>query len=122
MNGAAQIETPPDKFDAFRELLRAQLRELAGQAVSADELQRAKQPLVEESLKAPESQAHWLMWLARIQANPLMKAQLQAETGGLQAVTAESVQAYFRDHILPRPPIEVVARAPEAGGPAAAAK
>ena len=61
----------------------------------------------DQALKAPESHAHWLMWLARIQANPAMKAQLQA---------------YFRDHLLPRPPIEVVARAPEARGPAAAAK
>jgi zinc protease len=117
----AQIETPPDKFDAFRELLRTQLRELADQPVGADELQRASRPLVESVLKEPETSAYWLMWLSRIQANPLMKAQMQAETAGLRAVTAEAVQAYFRDHILPRPPIEVVARAPEAAAPAAAA-
>src|SRR6185312_9084571 len=41
---SVQIETPPDKFDAFRDALRAQLKELAAQPVSADELRRAVQP------------------------------------------------------------------------------
>ena len=108
------IETPPEKFDAVRELLRTQLRELAEQPVSADELDRARRPQVESALKEPESAAYWLLWLSRIQAEPRMKDQMQAEVGSLRAVTAEAVQAYFRDHIAPRPPIEVVARAPEA--------
>ncbi len=113
------IETPPEKFEVVRELLRAQLRELADQPVSADELARARQPRVESALKASESASYWLLWLPRIQADPRMKAAMQAEVAGLQAVTAEGVQAYFRDHIAARAPIEVVARAAE---PVAAAK
>jgi zinc protease len=113
------IETPPEKFEVVRELLRAQLRDLADQPASADELARARQPRVESALKEPESAAYWLLWLPRIQADPRMKAAMQAEVAGLQAVTAEDVQAYFRDHIAPRAPIEVVARAAE---PVAAAK
>ncbi|MFG6463816.1 M16 family metallopeptidase [Roseateles sp. DXS20W] len=107
------IETPPEKFEVVRELLRTQLRELADQPVSADELARARQPHVESALKAPESASYWLLWLPRIQADPRMKAAMQAEVAGLQAVTAQDVQAYFRDHIAPRAPIEVVARAAE---------
>jgi len=115
------IETPPEKFEAVRELLRAQLRDLAERPISADELQRALQPRLESAQKEPENPLYWVSWLTRIQADPRMKAEMQAELAGMQAVTAEAVQAYFRDHILPRPPIEVVARAAEAGGQAAAA-
>ncbi|MFG6413672.1 M16 family metallopeptidase [Roseateles sp. DC23W] len=107
----ANIETPPEKFEAVRELLRAQLRELADQPVSADELQRARQPRVESVLKEAESPLYWVNRLARIQVEPRMRDEMRTEVAGLQAVTAEGVHAYFRDHIVPRPPVEVVARA-----------
>ncbi len=108
---AAQIETPPEKFEAFREVLRAQLKALATQPVSADELQRARQPMVEGRRKAPEYNGHWAFWLPRILDEPRMKAAMLAEGPGLEAVTAEQVQAYFRDHIAGRAPVEVVSKA-----------
>jgi zinc protease len=108
---AAQLETPPEKFEAFREVLRAQIQALAAQAVSADELQRAKQPMIERSTKAPEYNGHWAYWLPRILDEPRMKGAMQRETAGLQAVTAAQVQALFRDHIAGRQPIEVAAKA-----------
>lgn len=107
---SAQIETPPDKFDVFRQLLQDQLRDLAAKPVSADELQRARRPLVERSIKAPEDNGHWVFWLPRVLADDRMKGAMLSETSGYQAVTAQQVQAYFRDHIAGRPPIEVVAR------------
>jgi len=39
------------------------------------------------------------------------------ETAGLQAVTAEHVQVFFRDHIVSHAPVEVVAKAKEATTP-----
>lgn len=105
------IETPTEKFEAFRSLLLGQLRELAERPVGADELQRAKQPLIERSLKAPERNSHWAYWLPRVLADERMKGAMLGETAMLQAITAEQVQTYFRDHILPRQPIEVVAKA-----------
>ena len=107
----AQIETPPEKFDAFREVLRAQLKELAAKPVSADELQRAKQPMVEGRRKAPEHNGHWAFWLPRILDEPRMKGAMLGEGAGLEAVTAEQVQAFFRDHIAGRLPVEVVSKA-----------
>ncbi|MDR7295861.1 zinc protease [Pelomonas aquatica] len=115
---SAELETPPAKFDAFREVLQAQLKALAAEPVSADELQRAKQPMVEQSRKAPEHNGHWGYWLQRILIEPRMKAMMQGETTNLEAVTAEQVQAFFRDRIAGRQPIEVVARAADAGGQA----
>lgn len=110
---AVLIETPPEKFDSLREALGAQLRELGEQPVSADELQRAKQPLVDAVLKAPERNGHWAHWLPRVLAEPRMKVAMLGEADGLRAVTAEQVQAFFRG-LAARKPIEVVARAPEA--------
>ncbi len=109
---SAQIETPPEKFEAFREVLRAQLKELAAQPVSADELQRARQPLVEGRRKAPEYNGHWAFWLPRILDEPRMKGAMLGEGPALEAVTAERVQAFFRDHIAGRAPVEVAAKAP----------
>lgn len=108
---SAQIETPPEKFEAFREVLRAQLKELAAKPVSADELQRARQPLVEGRRKAPEYNGHWAFWLPRILDEPRMKGAMLGEGPGLEAVTAEQVQAYVRDHIAGRAPVEVVSKA-----------
>lgn len=107
----AQIETPPDKFDTFRQLLVRQLRSLADEPVGADELQRAKQPIVEARRKAPENNAFWLGWLARIAADPAMKAELLGEPAALDAVSAEQVQAFIRERLAGRAAIEVVARA-----------
>jgi len=116
---SAQLETPPEKFEAFREVLRAQLKTLAAAPVSADELQRAKQPMVEGRRKAPEYNGHWAYWLPRILDEARMKEAMLGEGPGLEAVTAEQVQAFFRDHIARREPIEVVSRAAESGGHAA---
>ena len=108
---SAQLETPPDKFDAFRQLLKAQLGELAAKPVSADELLRARQPLVERRRKAEETNGHWSYWLAKLARDPRARGVMLAEVEELQGVTAEGVQAFFRDRIGSRPPIEVVARA-----------
>ena len=108
---AAQIETPPDKFDTFRQLLQRQLRTLADQPVGADELQRARQPIVEARRKAPENNGFWLGWLARIAAEPAMKAEMLGEPAALDAVSAEQVQAFIRERLAGRAAIEVVARA-----------
>jgi len=113
---AVQIETPPDKFNTFRHLLQDQLRDLAAKPVAADELQRAKQPLIERSVKAPENNGHWAFWLPRILVDDRMKGAMLGETAGFEAVTADQVQAYFRDHIASRQPVEIVAKAKSADG------
>lgn len=108
---SAQLETPPEKFDAFRQLLKAQLKALAEQPVSADELQRARQPLVETRLKAEETNGHWFYWLAKLAREPRSRSAMLGEVDAVRAVTAGAVQVYFRDRIAARPPIEVVAGA-----------
>lgn len=108
---AAQVETPPDKFDTFRQLLQRQLTALAEQPVNADELQRAKQPIIEGRRKAPENNGFWLAWLVRLIDEPAMKAEMLAEPAALEAVSAEQVQAFFRERLAGRAAIEVLTRA-----------
>jgi zinc protease len=79
--------------------------------MGADELQRAKQPIVEARRKAPENNGFWLGWLARIAAEPAMKAEMLGEPAALDAVSAEQVQAFIRERLVGRAAIEVVARA-----------
>jgi len=105
-----QLETPQDKFESFRNALKTQLHGLADKPVSADELQRAKQPMIESSTKAPQYNGHWAYWLPRILADARMKEAMLGETAGIKAVTAEQVQAFFRDHIINRVPVEIVAK------------
>lgn len=104
---AAQIETPPDKFDTFRQILQQQLRQLADQPVGADELQRARQPLVAARRKAPENNGFWMAWLTRLADQPGLKPLMQGEVAALEAVTAEQVQALVRTHLVDKAPVEV---------------
>ena len=108
---SAQLETPPEKFEAFRQLLKTQLSELAAQPVSADELLRARQPLIEKRRKAEETNGHWSYWLAKLAREPRARGVMLAEVEQLQGVTADGVHAFFRDRIGSRAPIEVVAKA-----------
>lgn len=110
-NFSAMIETPPDKFDTFRNLLRTQLQALAAQPVPADELQRARTPLLESARKAPEKNQYWLQWLHLVLLDPALKPAMLGWADRLQAVTPEQVQAFFRQHIVARQPIEVISRA-----------
>lgn len=104
---SAQIETPPDKFDTFRQILQQQIQQLADQPVGADELQRARQPLVAARRKAPENNGFWMAWLNRLSDQPGLKPLMQGELAALEAVTAEQVQALVRTHLQGKPPIEV---------------
>lgn len=108
---SAMIETSPDKFDTFRSLLRSQLQALAAQPVPADELQRARTPLLEGARKEPEKNAYWQHWLTLLLNEPALKPAMLGWAEQLQAVTPEQVQTFFRQHIVARQPIEVIARA-----------
>jgi zinc protease len=110
---AILIEASPEKLDGLREVLAAQLRELGEKPVNADELQRARQPLLDAADKARARNGHWVYWLPRILADSRMKAAMLGETDGLRAVTVDQVQAYFRG-LAGRKPIEVLALAKEA--------
>jgi zinc protease len=105
-----QLETPLDQFDTVRQLLQVQLRALADTPVSADELQGARQPVIEGWRGVQQQNAFWAGVLRGVLAHDRHKGAVLGIADHLQAVTPARIQAYFRDHIARRPPIEVQAR------------
>lgn len=105
------IETPPEQFDAFTTALDAQLQALADAPVSADELQRARLPLVETARKDEETNTYWIGALPSLLQEPRLRPTLLDRIQALEAVTVEDVQTFIRTHVQGKLPLTVIARA-----------
>lgn len=106
-----RIETPETNFDAFRALVLKQIEELAAKPVTADELARAKTPLVESRRKEMETNDYWTTRLPLLIRDPRIKAQILARVDGIEAVTEEDVRAMFANQILGKLPVTLAVRA-----------
>jgi len=118
---AVVLETPPANFDKFHALLADQLRDLASRPVSADELERAKQPLIETERKNRETNGFWLGKLAQVMRDPRIEDKTLARIDSLSAVTTADVQAFITTYAAGKQPVVVIARAKASASPAAAA-
>lgn len=108
---AVTLETPPANFDKFHALLAGQLRDLAAKPVSADELKRAVQPLIETERKQRETNNFWIGKLAQIARDPRIEAKTLTRIERLSAVTAADVQALITQYAVGKQPLIVIARA-----------
>jgi zinc protease len=120
---AAMIETPPANFAAFHSLLAEQLKDLATKPVSADELERAKQPLIEAQRKKLETNGYWLAKLTQMTREPRVREQALGQVDHISAVTAADVQALVAKLVVAKQPIVAIARADQSkpnGGQGAA--
>jgi zinc protease len=107
----AALETPPANFATFRTLLDSELKDLAAKPVSADELERARRPLVEGRTKDMEGNAFWANTLPQVLRDPRVRANVLESGAGLSAVSAEDVRALFARLAADKTPVTVVARA-----------
>ena len=114
------LETPPANFDKFHALLADQLRDLASKPVSADELERAKQPLIETERKSRETNAFWMWRLAQVVRDPRIEDKTLTRIDRLSAVTPADVQAFIATYAAGKQPVVVIARAKPSAAPAAA--
>lgn len=105
------LETPPANFDKFHALLADQIRDMASKPVSADELARAKQPLIEAQKKRLENNAYWLGKLTQMTRDPRIEGQVLSQADNLSAVNAADVQAMMAKYISGHQPLVVIARA-----------
>jgi zinc protease len=98
---SASIEAPPEKLDGFFTTVAAIAKDLRDKPVSADELQRALKPRVEQLTKLQAGNEFWVGALAGAQTDPLRLETIRDAVPGLQRVTASDVQkqaqAYLRD-------------------------
>lgn len=104
------LETPPANFAAFRALLDSQLADLASQPVSADELRRAAQPLIEAQAKQRENNQWWIANLPTLWREPRARTALLDETKDIQGVTTSDVQAFAAKLLVGQQPSIVIAK------------
>ena len=107
----AAIETPQANFGTFHGLLAEQLKDLAAKPVSADELARAKQPLIEGQRKKLETNDYWLGKLTQMTREPRVRDQALEELDNIQKVTAADVQALAAKYLAGRQPVVAIAKA-----------
>ena len=120
---SAAIETPQANFPAFHALLADQLKDLAAKPVSADELARAKQPLIEGERKKLETNDFWLGKLTLMTREPRLEDQMLSQIDDITAVTAADVESVVAKYISAHAPVVAIAKAeqpqasPSAVGP-----
>jgi zinc protease len=88
---AAAVEIPPDKADDFFASATKIAADLAARPVEADELDRARKPLLEGLLKARQSNEYWLEQLSGSQADPRRLEAVRSVVATIQAVTPEDL-------------------------------
>ena len=98
------VEIPPGRIDDFYKELARISADLAAKEVSADELQRAKRPLIEGLAKSRQTNEYWLEQLSGAQDEPRKIDALRTVVQSLDqvdpAMIREAAQLYLRDDRL----------------------
>jgi zinc protease len=89
---AVSVETPPDKIDGVIASIRQIAADLRDKPVTADELERAKKPRIDQIEKARETNEYWLGALSGAQTDPRLLTATRSVLAGLQRVTVADVQ------------------------------
>lgn len=96
---AVSLETPPDKIDGVIASIRQIAADLRDKPVTADELERAKKPRIDQIEKARETNEYWLGTLSGAQADPRLIDSTRSVMAGLQRVSAADVQKAAKDFL-----------------------
>ncbi len=98
---SAVVEIPPGKIDDFYRDLDKISADLREHPVSADELERAKKPLIESLSKSRQTNEYWLQQLSGAQADPRKLDALRTVQASLAKVDAADIQAAARAYLEP---------------------
>jgi zinc protease len=86
------VETPPDKIAGFFANVSRITADMRRNAVTADELLRAKAPIVERLKKAQLSNNYWLQELAGSQADPRKLDVLRSRLTRYEGISADDIR------------------------------
>jgi zinc protease len=92
----AEVEVPPAKLAGFFTDVRKIAADLRARPPTPDELERAKNPRLENIQKARATNGYWLSELSGSQADPRRLDAIRAILPGTERVTAEDVQRAAR--------------------------
>src|SRR6185369_6338511 len=97
---SAQIEAPPEKLDTFLADAAKIAANLRDTPVSADELQRARKPLVENIQRQRASNEWWLANLATVQTRPEAAASIRDGLAQYGAIGPAEIQQAARQYLV----------------------
>jgi zinc protease len=97
---SAAIEAPPEKLAGFFADAAKIAAALRDAPPSADELDRARKPLIESIQRARAGNDYWLGALAGVQADPRRLEALRSRIADLEAVTPADLQAAARKYLI----------------------
>jgi zinc protease len=95
----AFAEAPPGKGDLFYDTVAKIVADLRQTQLSADELERARQPRVELFTQARQTNSYWLSALTGAQADPRRIDVLRTTIVALKHVTAANVQRMAQTYL-----------------------
>jgi zinc protease len=107
----AVVETPVDKVPGFYAELDKIVADLKAAPVSADELERAKGPRIEQRIKAQQTNGYWSAALLSLDRDPRFAEAIRQLVTGLQKVTAPEVMAAARTYLKDDKAYRLVVRA-----------
>jgi zinc protease len=97
---AAQIEAPPEKLDGFLTDAARIAADLRDKQIQPDELERARKPLIEGTIRQQASNEWWLNALSDVQTRP-GAAQAVADTlAQYKAITAPELEQAARRFLV----------------------
>lgn len=97
----ALMEAPPAALPKFFRDAQAIAGELAARPVSADELLRARRPLVERLTQSRTTNAYWLGVLDGLATNPRVAPRIESQIRLVESVTPADLQAAARRFLVP---------------------
>ena len=97
----ALVEIPPPRIDGFYRDVNAILADLGRTPPSADEVLRARAPLLETEAKARESMDFWSYYLSHAQTDPREIGAIRRKITDFNSITAEEISAACRKYLTP---------------------
>jgi len=118
---AASVEVPPEKLDAFFRDAQKIAADLAAKEISADELQRAKQPRLERIQRAKLGNPYWLNELSSAQTDPRQLDNIRQSVPSTERITAADVKRAAEQWLKPGGAFRLVAKPGATDAPTVAA-
>jgi zinc protease len=114
------VEIPPDKIEAVTRDIQRIAADLTARPPTADEMTRARKPILEGIQEARETNGYWLGTLSGMQADPRQLDAYRSLVPTLERLTPADIQTAARKWLRPdriwrlevRPETTAAAKAP----------
>ena len=97
---SATIEAPPEKLDGFFADAMRIAKDLRDRPIGADELERARRPVVDNLVRQRAGNAWWLTQLPGVAEHPERAASIRTGIDQYRSVTAADIQRAARQYLV----------------------